>query len=153
MADAPLTPSGASSKAPSEANGSTSRPPSSLSWLSKRWWNLERDFLAAPQSEQKFVDLIDEARKAHTTLHRHHPDKRRGIREEVRRDVIPFYLLGTKCRESFIDVRAAMWLTHVETFSKIKNRAEPTRSALHFYFPVVVPLALSSVRGSSIRSA
>lgn len=128
MADAPLTPSGASSKAPSEANGSTSRPPSSLSWLSKRWWNLERDFLAAPQSEQKFVDLIDEARKAHTTLHRHHPDKRRGIREEVRRDVIPFYLLGTKCRESFIDVRAAMWLTHVETFSKIKNRAEPTKT-------------------------
>jgi hypothetical protein len=55
------------------------------------------------------------------------PAKRHEIRDEIRRDVVPFYLLARlskNTRKDFVDVCSEMWRRHVDTFSQIKAREE-----------------------------
>lgn len=115
----PVSDAPAPDPADSPRNPPAATPQPELSWRQKQWWKLEKGFPAASTSEQGFAALIRDARTNYEP---------QGIRDEIRRDVIPFYLLGAATRKDFIDVRSKMWLDHVHTYSRLKNRGDPAKS-------------------------
>jgi hypothetical protein len=104
-------------------------------WANKKWWELELGYSATPQDEHTFETLLNRARSTQATLESQAASEKRvalryGIRDEIRRDIVPFYFLaplGRGTRKDFIDVRSEMWRDHVDTFSKIASYKEPEK--------------------------